>query len=177
MPQVASLRSAYELDFQTQRTAFEALLAAVVVSSCSAPGSLGVPPGAGAESITAYGASGGGYTNPSYGYPGGLGAAVKATIPVQPGQMLIVLVGSKGIIGGKEMAGGAGFNGGGGAYRGGFGGGGSSDVRIAGGTLADRILVAGGGGGGSSFVEMSATNVHQKTGGAPRGDGLIVIVW
>jgi hypothetical protein len=96
--------------------------------------------------ITVDGAVGGGYKNSGSGYPGALGAAVKAAIPVRPGQMLIVLVGSKGIKGGAN-GGGGGFNGGGPAFVGAFGGGGSSDVRTAGAKLADRILVAGGGGG------------------------------
>jgi hypothetical protein len=105
-----------------------------------------VPSGVTQLTITAEGAVGGGYKNSGSGYPGALGAAVKATIAVTPGQMLIVLVGSKGIKGGAN-GGGGGFNGGGAAYVGAFGGGGSSDVRTAGAKLKDRIIVAAGGGG------------------------------
>ncbi|MBV9264015.1 MAG: hypothetical protein JO324_06795 [Candidatus Eremiobacteraeota bacterium] len=96
--------------------------------------------------VTAYGAMGGGYSSKKYGYPGGLGAAVKATIPVMSGQFLFIYVGGRGIFN-KHGEGGAGFNGGGGSNGAAFGGGGSSDVRAGGDTVADRILVAGGGGG------------------------------
>jgi len=113
-----------------------------------------VPSGATQLTITAYGAMGGGYSNQSDGNPGGLGAKVKATIPVTPGQVLIVDVGGRGISN-KHGAGGGGYNGGGVAGDGAFGGGGSSDVRTAKDRLADRLIVAAGGGGsgdtGSAF--------------------------
>ncbi len=66
---------------------------------------------------------------------------------------------------GKGGGGGGGFYGGGGGGSGGccgeYGGGGSG----------------GGGGGGSSYVEKSATNVKETSGGAPRGNGKIVFSW
>jgi hypothetical protein len=108
-----------------------------------------VPTGVTHITISAYGAMGGGYSNPSDGNPGGLGAKVKATIPVTPGQVLVVNVGGKGTQN-KDGAGGQGYNGGGTAGDSAFGGGGSSDVRTAQGRLADRLLVAAGGGSGDS---------------------------
>ncbi|MFY9719139.1 MAG: hypothetical protein WAK16_05780 [Candidatus Cybelea sp.] len=96
-----------------------------------------VPTGVTRVTITAYGGRGAGEVV-SGGPPGGLGATVKATISVRPGQSLTVFVG------GKANGGNGGFNGG---ADGAYGGGGSSDVRFGKGTLSERIVVAGGGGG------------------------------
>lgn len=71
--------------------------------------------------------------------------------------------------GGKGSGGNGGGGGGGGYYGGGGGGGGASAQSGAGG--------GGGGGGGSSFVEPSATNVRDRRGGAPIGNGRIKISW
>ncbi|MGB6645014.1 MAG: glycine-rich protein, partial [Candidatus Cybelea sp.] len=90
--------------------------------------------------ITAYGARGGGEAPPS-GNRGGLGAAIKATLPVSPGQTLLV------VVGGQARGARGGFNGGGNTSGSAFGGGGSSDIRTGSGTRNDRIIVAGGGGG------------------------------
>jgi hypothetical protein len=114
-----------------------------------------VPTGVTQITITAYGAMGGGYSNPSDGNPGGLGAKVKATIPVTPGQVLVVNVGGKGAQN-KDSAGGQGYNGGGTAGDSAFGGGGSSDVRTAQGWLADRLVIAAGGGGSGYSGEASS---------------------
>ncbi len=38
-------------------------------------------------------------------------------------------------------------------------------------------LKSGGSGGGSSFIEKTASNVKNIRGGAPIGDGLVVISW
>ncbi len=102
-----------------------------------------VPTGVTSVQVTAVGAQGGG----SY---GGLGSQVVATIPVTPGQTLGIYVG------GQDSSGTTGgYNGGGaGGYSGsdvGYGGGGASDVRLGGTTLADRVVVAGGGGGIGSY--------------------------
>ena len=83
---------------------------------------------------------------------GGLGGRATGALAVTPGQVLNIFVGGAGIDGA------GGYNGGG---VGGFGtrssapmsgfagsGGGASDVRVGGVTLADRVIVAGGGGGG-----------------------------
>ena len=81
------------------------------------------------------------------GEDGGNGGEVSATIPVTPGQRLIVTVGGDGDV--KH----GGFNGGAagatnknGKPKGG-GGGGASDVRQGGNSLANRVVVAGGGAG------------------------------
>ncbi|QIE58286.1 HYR domain-containing protein [Rasiella rasia] len=82
---------------------------------------------------------------------GGLGGQASGDLAVTPGDVLTIFVGGEGVDGI------GGFNGGG---VGGFGtpstgtggfagsGGGASDVRLGGMTLADRVIVAGGGGGG-----------------------------
>ncbi len=78
---------------------------------------------------------------------GGYGGEVSATIPVTPGETLIVTVGGAG----HNPKGG--FNGGAAGTPNkngkpiGGGGGGASDVRQDGNTLANRVVVAGGGGG------------------------------
>jgi hypothetical protein len=79
---------------------------------------------------------------------GGYGGGVSATIPVTPGETLIVTVGGAG----HNFKGG--FNGGAAGARfgkgvpgAGGGGGGATDVRQGGSGLAQRVVVAGGGGG------------------------------
>lgn len=69
----------------------------------------------------------------------------------------------------------AGGGGGGGYYGGGGGGQGASHCS----TYCNKITVAGGGGGGggSSYVEKTAMHVVSHRGGAPFGDGKIVISW
>jgi hypothetical protein len=106
--------------------------------------------------ITAYGARGDGESGGS-GPPGGLGAAVKATIAVKSGQSLIVFVG------GKAKGSSGGFNGGG---NGAYGGGGSSDVRSGRGTLSERIIVAGGGGGTGGLGFLYHSGSYTCPGGA-----------
>ena len=72
---------------------------------------------------------------------GGVGGArVTTTLPVEPGAVYYLVVGSWGLVGH------GGYNGGGAATGNGVGGGGATDVRT-GPSLAERILVAGGGGG------------------------------
>ena len=79
--------------------------------------------------------------------------------------------------GGGCFAGGGG--GGGGSYGG--GGGGASDTRCGSTYYGEYGYCAwgggGGGGGGSSFIEKTATNIKNINGGAPPGDGLVVISW
>ena len=69
--------------------------------------------------------------------------------------------------GGPGGGGGGGYNGGGG---GGSGAGSYFKVSVESGG-------GGGGGGGSSFVEHRAFNVKQRKGGAPAGNGRVVIGW
>ncbi len=130
-----------------------------------------VPSGVTQVTITAYGARGGGTSDSQYGYPGALGAAVKATVSVKPGQVLYVVVGGRGIFD-KRGAGGAGFNGGGAAGGYAFGGGGSSDVRTGKGKLAEHILVAaGGGGGGETFQFLNSSSGYYYCFGGAGGVG------
>jgi len=90
--------------------------------------------------VEAYGAAGAYSAN---------GGEVSATIPVTPGETLIVMVGSQG-----SVAVGRGFNGGGRGARNktssdGASGGGATDLREGGSGLAQRVVVAGGGGSAS----------------------------
>lgn len=102
-----------------------------------------VPGGVRHLTITAWGASGGGNGT---GASGGKGALVKATIPVNAGERLEIVVGGAGQLysSGHDR----GFNGGGDSLGAGGGGGGASDVREGGLRFVARVLVAGGGGGG-----------------------------
>ena len=123
-----------------------------------------------------FGASGGDV--PSFGALGGYGADVAGTMNVTPGDILNIFVGGLGGPGGQTAAayysgvpqayqgyGVGGYNGGGGnsqvyerafggnsyywVYTIGGGGGGSTDIRIGGLDLTNRVAVAGGGGGAS----------------------------
>jgi hypothetical protein len=104
---------------------------------------------------------------------GGLGAEAAATLAVQPGQTLTVVVGGAGS---PEGAGSTGATGGGApggaggqSSGGGGGGGGASDVRSGAGDqsgLATRLLVAGGGGGAGEVA-----NCWGADGGSAGGAG------
>lgn len=125
-----------------------------------------VPAGVTHLTITARGASGA----RGYGFlfatppPGGLGGIVIATIPVTPRERLAIFVGGRGSAGGFN---GGGADGGPGCCRG--VGGGASDVRQGGDSLADRVIVAAGGGGSGSagYVALSGS----QTGGAGGAGG------
>jgi hypothetical protein len=78
---------------------------------------------------------------------GGNAGILTATIPVTAGEKLAVFVGGEG------------------GTSGGFNGGASSGG------------ASGSGGGGSSFVERRVTHVRNAQGGAPTGNGRIVISW
>jgi hypothetical protein len=113
-----------------------------------------VPEGVGAIVVDVLGAQGG---NVDY---GGLGGRSRATLVVSPGDVLQVNVGGQGAMGtgfndGGQIGNGGGFNGGGGAANVAYAGGGASDVRKNGVTLADRVVVAGGGGGAGVFATSS----------------------
>lgn len=114
---------------------------------------------------------------------GGLGGQVTAAVPVTPGAVLKVRVG--GTAGGPlpapdngwSTAGG--YNGGGSAliytrYPNLAGGGGATDVRLGGDTLADRIVVGGGGGGGvpdNGYLPGWPSLVGGAGGGPTGGNG------
>src|SRR5580658_449784 len=89
-----------------------------------------VPAGVTKITVVAIGAHGAGS-------PEAYGGRVHATVPVKPGEQLVVYVGGNG----SGTTGG--FNGGGtggsGPYGGGYGGGGASDIREGGSSLQDRI--------------------------------------
>jgi hypothetical protein len=108
----------------------------------------------GAEGSTGLGAAGG---------AGGLGGYASGELAVTPGEVLNIYVGGQ-----------DGYNGGGdGGMIGAGNGGGASDVRMDGVTLADRIIVAGGGGGGGSTgcnADWSG-GVGGAGGGLAGGDG------
>lgn len=130
-----------------------------------------VPSGVTTLTVAAYGASGPTGTHDK----GGNGAFVQATIPVKPGEKLAIVVGGEGGAADVGTNGAGGFNGGanGGATGnhydfGGDGGGGASDVRAGGDTLANRILVAGGGAGGGVAQTYYGAG-HGGAGGADVG--------
>jgi len=113
-----------------------------------------VPAGVTMITIQAYGAQGGDDTPVA----GGQGGYATGDLAVTPGQVLNIYVGGKGTDGpgsGQNCALPGGFNGGGNtgatccsnAGGGAGAGGGASDVRLAGNTLNDRVIVAAGGGG------------------------------
>jgi len=122
-----------------------------------------VPAGVTAITVDMRGGQGGQGYNTQVGYSdGGNGGRVVATLPVTAGQTLSLYVGGAGAHGNSgtgTFAGG--YNGGGiGYYRAG-GGGGSTDIRVGGTALSNRVMVAGGGGGGSWNCN---TFNHQKGG-------------
>ncbi len=96
--------------------------------------------------VEVWGAQGGG-ANCCSGGPqddGGKGGYSKGELSVQPGQVVHVYVGGKGV-----TAGAGGWNGGGSGGQYGAGGGGGTDVRVGGSSWNDRVIVGGGGGGGN----------------------------
>ena len=121
-----------------------------------------VPASVTSVTVVARGAAGGG---------GVRGGRVFAVVPVTPREKLYVFVGGEGAL----LAGG--FNGGAGAGNegrncSGYGGGGATDVREAGRTLANRIIIAGGGGGtgGTCYLNGGAGG---KGGGKTGGSGSV----
>jgi hypothetical protein len=130
-----------------------------------------VPCGVTSITVDASGAGGnigvGSWANYGNNIPG-LGARAQATLTVTPGQLLYVYVGGQpaaGYLGG--------FNGGGDGGTGygpgeeGGGGGGASDIRSAGNTLNDRLVVAAGGGGAGADCQGGGS--HGGNGGDPNG--------
>ena len=120
--------------------------------------------------------------------PGGLGGEAVSTIPVLAGQSLQVNVGGRGgdatNSGSLPAPGGAGGSNGGAVggsptqpdsrYSPGAGGGGASDVRQAGTSLADRVVIGGGGGGGGGFEGGPGGAGGGTTGGDGSGPGSAV---
>ena len=106
--------------------------------------------------ISALGAEGGAGEGSGTYVPAGQGGQADATIPTNPNDTLVV------VVGGQGAASAAGYNGGGSPSNGpscgsigiscGGGGGGASDVRQDGSGLSNRVVVGGGGGGGGGFL-------------------------
>lgn len=124
-----------------------------------------VPEGVYEIDMELLGAQGGSYTPANANVRGGYGAKVSGKMDVIPGQTLYISVGEQpqGQIGG--------FNGGGNAGTTNInakGGGGASDIRVSGSTLANRIIVAAGGGGNGWY---SSTSYYTRGGyGGQTGD-------
>ncbi len=131
-----------------------------------APESFVVPDAVSRVHVVAVGAPGGAWDARAR----GRGALLEADVAVAPGQRLTVRVG--GVAGTYK----GGYNGGGDAVIAGDGGGGATDLRTDGDTLADRLLAAGGGGGGGTDAGTngpSGTDGRAATvtaGGARGGD-------
>jgi Glycine rich protein len=112
---------------------------------------------------------------------GGLGAIASADLPVTPGQVLFVEVGTNGANSTGQTGGAGGFNGGGSGgdagerALGGGGGGGATDLRTlprsAAGSLTTRLIVAGGGAGGGGGTELAGDSFNSR-GGDAEADGV-----
>lgn len=125
-----------------------------------APETFVVPAGVTSVTIEAWGAQGG-MSDP---VTDNLGGYATGELAVSPGDVLNIYVG------GQPSGEPGGFNGGGAGDSLGAGGGGASDVRTAGNTLNDRVIVAGGGGGGG--IWSGANVIGGVGGGLTGGDGL-----
>jgi len=121
-----------------------------------------VPAGVTSLAVDMAGAAGG--TDVNLAVPG-FGARVQSTISVTPGATLNLYVGGKGSLsaGGWNGGGNPGGTSCGGSQYAATGGGGSSDIRVSGTALANRIVVAGGG-GGSSHVSHAGGGHAGQTG-------------
>lgn len=119
--------------------------------------------------VDAYGAEGGrGQNTDERRADGGKGGRASAAIEVEPGEVLLVRVGGRGI--GIQ----GGYNGGGNAGNASEddagGGGGASDVRRSPYDLTDRLIVAGGGGGGGADADGGgSTFANGGAGGGAEG--------
>ena len=122
-----------------------------------------VPAGVTKLTVIARGGEGGGISYYPSGNAPGFPGRVYAVIRVNPGDKLIVFVGGSGTHGGFN-GGGAGGAPGSEKYMGNPGGG-ASDVRIGGNTLADRAIVAAGGGGGGEAINAYGYGYGGNGGG------------
>jgi hypothetical protein len=138
-----------------------------------------VPADVCALTIEARGAGGGGLENNALTGPGGTGGLAIATVPVVPGDELLVAVGERGVAtftatggpggvsGGQPSGGDGGDSIGTGAVGASGGGGSSSVVRAPGG---EPLVVAGGGGGGGITRGASGAPGAGGDGGGSSGD-------
>ncbi|MCZ2141503.1 MAG: hypothetical protein LC096_08970, partial [Bacteroidia bacterium] len=118
--------------------------------------SLTVPAGVTQVTINAFGAEGVGV-----GFVPGKGGRAQGKMNVTPGQKLYIFVGGQN-----------GYNGGG-LGKGIANGGGASDVRTGGKTLADRVIVAGGGGGAGGDNWNCNVGSGNGGGGTPVGSNFV----
>ena len=124
-----------------------------------------VPAGVTSITVTATGAAGGSLSASAI---GGRGATVTATVPVTPGEQLVVGVGAAGSSAGPGGIGGGG-SGGVGAFNG-AGGGGASSVSASSFPASGLLVVAGGGGGtGAGAAGGDAGSVGGGAGGGGAG--------
>lgn len=133
---IAMLAGAYTLSAQSVTYSYTGSVQTFTVPTC-------------VSSITVDVIAGSGGNNGSY--LGGNGGRVQATVPVTPGEVLQIYVGSAGA--NSQVSHPGVYGGGGGVYSyvsaGTSGtGGGASDIRRTPYNLSDRLVVAGGGGGG-----------------------------
>jgi hypothetical protein len=134
-----------------------------------------VPTGISRIMVDVQGAKGGDNSQwPSGTYPsqGGNGGRVQAMLAVTAGQVLNIYVGGAGNTGSVILPAVGGYNGGGdgatySTLYGGGAGGGATDIRLGGNSLADRIVVAGGGAGAG----LDYPGGNMELGGA--GGGLV----
>lgn len=136
-----------------------------------APTSWTVPNCVTSITITVAGAQGGGsQDNSGPIVPGGLGAVITATIPVNPGDIIDMTIGGQGGLGTA-----AGFNGGGSGFFSSDGnlnnasasGGGSTNINVNGSPV---IIAAGGGGAGGGTWDFSPENNAGGDGGCATGE-------
>ncbi len=138
----------------------------------SAASTFTVPAGVSSIAVSMEGGSGG---SSSRGVLGGFAGSVVCTLAVTPASVMNVYVGGAGTFGQVSatatggIGGANGGNGGSGSTASGGAGGGSSEIRLNGTALTDRIVVAAGGGGGNQGTTTSS-NVGGN-GGNPGASG------
>jgi hypothetical protein len=137
--------------------------------STGSPQTFIVPKAVTQLTVEAWGAEGGDFS--ALTDSGGPGGYVKGSLAVQPGDVLSIRVG------GKPTGPTGGYNGGGAAGTKSSGnpagaGGGATDVRLGGHSLAHRIIVAGGGGGGAYNSDAGGPyGQYEYSQGGPGGGG------
>jgi hypothetical protein len=117
-----------------------------------------VPANVTSATFDLYGAAGGSTQQGA----GGLGGRATATLPVTPGATVRIEVGATGAA--QDYTGS--YNGGGPGVA---NGGGATDIRIGGGTLTDRVLVAGGGGAAGEGCNPPEATPNAGSGGGLTG--------
>jgi hypothetical protein len=122
-----------------------------------------VPAGVSQVRVDLYGAQGGSSpSNPYYGQ-GGLGANVRATVPVVPGEKLSIVVAGQGDLGRGGVGGGAP---GGSALYHGAGGGGASRL-----LLGSQLVAVAAGGGGAAYWSSGGGSGEAGAAGIDPDDG------